>query len=150
MADEPELQKGQSSDWAQYLQQLLQHLGYWNGTADGTFGDDVEHAVKQFQTAYGLTADGVVRADTWAALTGGSAGAGHTGGHDAAHGGGSATGAGGAQSTDPNDRVLEVNWAADFPELHALATVSDFEDYVRHVVGVDPSELQSETQPSVA
>jgi peptidoglycan hydrolase-like protein with peptidoglycan-binding domain len=70
VADEPQLQKGESGEWVQYLQQLLQPAGYWSGDADGTFGDELEQAVMQFQSARGLSADGVVSETTWAALTG--------------------------------------------------------------------------------
>ena len=70
MSDEPELQKDQSGEWVQYLQQLLQQAGYWQADINGEFGDDLESAVKQFQSAYGLSADGQVRHDTWDALTG--------------------------------------------------------------------------------
>ena len=70
MADEPELQRGMTGEWVPYLQQLLQQHGYWTGNIDGEFGDGLEQAVVEFQQATGLTADGVVRPDTWAALTG--------------------------------------------------------------------------------
>lgn len=74
MADEPELQKNQSGKWVQYLQQLLQHAGYWSGEANREFNDQLELVVMQFQNAYGISADGVVRQDTWDALTGSSSG----------------------------------------------------------------------------
>jgi peptidoglycan hydrolase-like protein with peptidoglycan-binding domain len=70
MSDEPELQKNQSGEWVQYLQQMLAHNGYSQGDTNGELGDELEYAVKQYQSAYGLTADGVVRQDTWDALTG--------------------------------------------------------------------------------
>jgi hypothetical protein len=70
MADEPTLQKGQSGEWVKYLQQVMAHYQFWNGVADGEFGDDLEAAVIRVQQTYGITADGVVRAATWAVLTG--------------------------------------------------------------------------------
>jgi len=70
MADEPTLQKGQSGEWVKYLQQVMAHYQFWNGVADGEFGDDLEAAVIRVQQTYGITTDGVVRAATWAVLTG--------------------------------------------------------------------------------
>ncbi|MFI6096541.1 peptidoglycan-binding protein [Lentzea sp. NPDC051213] len=48
-------------------QHLLRHRGY-NITADGDFGSGTETAVKQFQTASGLTADGEIGPLTWPKL----------------------------------------------------------------------------------
>ena len=56
------LKKGMSGLHVQGLQQLL-HI-----YPDGKFGPLTEEAVKEFQTAHGLTADGIVGAKTWAAL----------------------------------------------------------------------------------
>jgi hypothetical protein len=55
------------------LEARLTELGLYNGSADNIFGPDVESAVKAFQTANGLTADGVVGDRTWAALFPGAA-----------------------------------------------------------------------------
>ena len=38
------------------------------GALDGDFGSKTESAVKAFQAAVGLTADGVAGVDTWKAL----------------------------------------------------------------------------------
>lgn len=70
MSDEPELYPGTSGEWVTYLQQLMTYYGYWRGPEDGGFSDDLASAVRILQQQYGLTADGVVRADTWAILTG--------------------------------------------------------------------------------
>jgi peptidoglycan hydrolase-like protein with peptidoglycan-binding domain len=70
VAGEPELSKGQASEWVVYLQQLLRHNGYWDDAEDGAFDDQLETAVQWFQQQYQLGSDGVVRADTWAVLTG--------------------------------------------------------------------------------
>jgi hypothetical protein len=134
MANEPDLQKGQSGEWVLYLQQLLHYVGYWSEDASGEFGDELEQAVMRYQTASGLHADGVVRAETWAALSGSA----------------STDQAAQQHSDDPNERVLDVDWATEFPELHSLAIASDFEEYVRYVVGVDPAVLQTESDEPVA
>jgi peptidoglycan hydrolase-like protein with peptidoglycan-binding domain len=70
MAGEPELQKGLSGEWVQYLQQCLAHHGYWNNATDGEFGEQLEQAVQQFQSAYGQATNGVVGQATWDILTG--------------------------------------------------------------------------------
>ncbi|MEV1286519.1 penicillin-insensitive murein endopeptidase [Micromonospora sp. NPDC049679] len=49
------------------LQYLLQQSGH-NVTADGVFGSGTDAAVKSFQSAKGLTDDGIVGPNTWAAL----------------------------------------------------------------------------------
>lgn len=114
MADEPELQEGISGEWVQYLQRLLQSAGYWSGGETGEFGPELSAAVQTFQSAYNLYADGVVRAEVWGVLTGET-----------------------NQSTDGNQSgtVLDAN---EFPEILALVNASDWESYVRDVVGVDP------------
>ena len=56
------LKKGMSGLHVQGLQHLL-HI-----YPDGKFGPLTEEAVKEFQEAHGLVADGIVGAKTWAAL----------------------------------------------------------------------------------
>ena len=50
------------------LQTALTTLGYAPGTADGTYGTKTAEAVAAFQTAKGLTADGIAGAKTLAAI----------------------------------------------------------------------------------
>ena len=50
------------------LQNLLAERGFNPGVADGIFGDNTEAAVKQFQQANNLAADGIVGPNTWQAL----------------------------------------------------------------------------------
>jgi peptidoglycan hydrolase-like protein with peptidoglycan-binding domain len=61
------LKKGSTGSEVRYLQRLLGNAGYTLET-DGSFGAATQEAVKAFQTANGLEADGQVGTLTWAAL----------------------------------------------------------------------------------
>ena len=50
------------------LQRRLAELGFYTGPVDGTFGPVTHGAVTDFQRDCGLTADGVVEAETLATL----------------------------------------------------------------------------------
>ena len=52
------------------VQALLNGLGHNAGTADGLYGDNTAGAVKRFQLANSLAADGIVGRDTWHRLLG--------------------------------------------------------------------------------
>lgn len=58
------LQVGSRGTQVKYLQINLNILNYNAGTADGVFGNGTKNAVKRFQRAYGLTADGVAGKNT--------------------------------------------------------------------------------------
>ena len=47
------------------LQQILKDEGYYNGGLDGKFGSGLERAVKAFQKANNIYADGVVGNQTY-------------------------------------------------------------------------------------
>ena len=128
MADEPELQKGQSSEWVQYLQQMLQYAGYWQGEADGEFGDDLEQAVMQFQSAYGLPADGMVAASTWSALTSGSSSSDDTSGAED-----------GQEDTD--SVYVDTSY---LPVTQALIEMNGDADMYLASIGIDPQSLTQE------
>lgn len=67
----PTLRKGSKGADVCYLQQLLnEHLYQREIEEDGVFGSATQDAVKEFQAANGLTADGVVGPLTWEALYG--------------------------------------------------------------------------------
>lgn len=51
-----------------YVQTYLNKLGYSCGTADGEFGANTHKGVLAFQTAKGLTKDGIVGLNTWKKL----------------------------------------------------------------------------------
>ena len=50
------------------LQRLMTRLGFYSGPIDGHYGPATTEAVKQLQTDLGLTADGLVGAETVAAF----------------------------------------------------------------------------------
>jgi peptidoglycan hydrolase-like protein with peptidoglycan-binding domain len=62
------LKPGMSGSSVTALQQALTQLGYNPGTADGSYGPSTTQAVTAFQTAKGLTADGVAGPATLAAI----------------------------------------------------------------------------------
>ena len=66
----PMVAMGSSGDAVTTLQTKLNELGYNCGEADGVFGQNTLNAVIAFQTAKGLTADGIVGTQTWAELLG--------------------------------------------------------------------------------
>jgi peptidoglycan hydrolase-like protein with peptidoglycan-binding domain len=63
----PVVQNGSQGHPIRTLQFLLRAHGH-NLTVDGMFGPATEAAVKAFQTSKGMTADGIMRAQTWSTL----------------------------------------------------------------------------------
>ncbi len=66
----PTLSKGSSGADVTRLQQALRARGY-TLAVDGAFGDGTRSVVVSYQSARGLTADGIVGANTWTALQAG-------------------------------------------------------------------------------
>jgi putative chitinase len=64
---EPVLKRGSDSDAVGELQSMLKAKGF-DIAIDNEFGAATELAVKQFQAASGLNANGIVGAETWKAL----------------------------------------------------------------------------------
>jgi peptidoglycan hydrolase-like protein with peptidoglycan-binding domain len=63
----PVVQNGSQGHPIRTLQFLLRAHGH-NLTVDGMFGPATEAAVKAFQTSKGMTADGIMSAQTWLTL----------------------------------------------------------------------------------
>ena len=63
----PVVQNGSQGHPIRTLQFLLRARGH-NLTVDGMFGPATEAAVKAFQTSKGMTADGIMSAQTWSSL----------------------------------------------------------------------------------
>lgn len=59
---------GAEGDTVREIQKRLKDWGYYFGNVDGYYGQQTANAVKKFQTANGLTSDGVVGRATAAAL----------------------------------------------------------------------------------
>ncbi|MFE8601182.1 peptidoglycan-binding domain-containing protein [Archangium violaceum] len=70
----PTLKLGASGASVKTLQQALANAGFSPGAVDGQFGPKTAAAVKAFQNAKGLVADGIVGPKTWAKLTAAPAG----------------------------------------------------------------------------
>ena len=68
--DKPTLRRGDKGAYVTLAQTELIQKGYSCGSsgADGAFGKNTEAAVKAFQKDHGLTVDGVIGQNTWAAL----------------------------------------------------------------------------------
>jgi len=64
----PTVQRGSRGSAVEALQARLKTLGFDPGPIDGIFGSGTEAAVKAFQRARGLAADGVVGPLTWGRL----------------------------------------------------------------------------------
>jgi peptidoglycan hydrolase-like protein with peptidoglycan-binding domain len=62
---EPTLRKGSRDPAVRDLQEALTALGYHPGPVDGIFGQRTEDAVKAFQRANSISADGIVGPITW-------------------------------------------------------------------------------------
>lgn len=59
------VKKGASGTFVYLIEFILSAKGYYTGAMDASFGSGLRAAVKAFQKAVGLKADGVVGAETW-------------------------------------------------------------------------------------
>ncbi len=62
------IKEGSTGNAVTILQEKLKLLGYFPGSITGSFGPETTNAVKTFQRANGLTADGIVGLNTWTVL----------------------------------------------------------------------------------
>lgn len=66
--ERPLLRRTARGEEVKALQQRLRAAGFLAGAADGIFGPQTERAVRKYQRAQGLKADGIVGPLTWGAL----------------------------------------------------------------------------------
>jgi murein L,D-transpeptidase YcbB/YkuD len=61
--------EGTQKDKIRSIQECLKNAGFYNGKIDGVRGRQTRNAIRQFQKANGLKADGVVGKKTWEFLS---------------------------------------------------------------------------------
>jgi N-acetylmuramoyl-L-alanine amidase len=64
----PTLQLGSQGESVRELQAMLMLLGYYPGPVTGIYQEDTAAATRRFQSAAGVTADGIVGPATWSRL----------------------------------------------------------------------------------
>jgi len=64
----PTLRRGSAGPYVRLLQARLKDYGFDPGPVDGVFGSGTEAAVRKFQSAFWLVADGIVGPTMWASL----------------------------------------------------------------------------------
>ena len=122
--DSSTLKRGSQGTLVKNMQQKLKDLGYYTGSVTGNFGTITEEAVRSFQRANGLTADGVAGVSTLNKLYAMS-GSGTTGGTE--NPGGSS---GGQTTTAPNAAsVRNVNWYTGIRPKYKAGTVMQIYDF---------------------
>ena len=74
----PQLRRGSLSNYVLIAQDDLNTLGYTTGGLDGIFGAATQNAVRNYQRAVGLSADGIIGCNTWRSLQEAVVGTGRT------------------------------------------------------------------------
>ena len=103
------LRMGDKSAQVMVMQQYLRELGYLSTEPDGQFGSATERAVKLFQEANGLTADGVAGMGTLSILYSGNA----TAKNDYFGGGSSGGSSGSAAPTPKPNTNIVIQWESE-------------------------------------
>ncbi len=110
------LRRGDDNSEVMVLQQYLMSLGYLSAQPDGQFGSGTERAVKLFQEANGLTADGIAGKGTLSILYGGGAVR-----YDEYFGGGSAAQPAATATPKPNTDIV-IQWESEGDDVYQYQT----------------------------
>ena len=106
------LRRGDENGEVMVLQQYLMSLGYLSAQPDGQFGSGTERAVKLFQEANGLTADGIAGKGTLSILYGGSAVS-----YGEYFGGGNAASPSATATPRPNTDIV-IQWESEGDDVY--------------------------------
>lgn len=123
------LKEGSSGTSVSQMQSALLNLGYYTGKVTGSFGSLTQEAVKAFQRANGLSADGVAGSSTLNKLYSGSAVAksgSSTSNNTASNGNNNVTASG---STPSAASVKNVNWFTSIRTKYKAGTVVTIYDF---------------------
>lgn len=129
---------GDSSEDVRTLKQKLREGGYFEGPDDAYFGEDLANAVRAYQTAHGLTVDGVVGPETWGNIHGDPR---YPNNSTGALGGAPSGGGGGGDMAEIKKRYPQFAYLIDDPEMGAILR----EDARRALAGdpMPPNEFEA-------
>jgi peptidoglycan hydrolase-like protein with peptidoglycan-binding domain len=68
VTNRPTLRRGSPQNTIALVKEMQKKLGFMGSMVDGDFGPTTEAAVRRFQRAHNMVADGIVGPATWAAL----------------------------------------------------------------------------------
>ena len=128
--DSSTLKQGSQGTLVQNMQQRLKDLGYYDGTVTGNFGPLTEEAVKRFQSAQGLTVDGIAGVNTLNKLYAMATGSGSTSSGSSGSTSAGGTVISGMATTMPDPAsVQNVNWYTYIRPKYDAGTVMQIYDF---------------------
>ena len=128
--DSSTLKQGSQGTLVKNMQQRLKDLGYYDGTVTGNFGPLTEEAVKRFQSAQGLTVDGIAGVNTLNKLYAMATGSGSTSSGSSGTTSSGGTVISGMATTMPNPAsVQNVNWYTYIRPKYDAGTVMQIYDF---------------------
>ena len=128
--DSSTLKQGSQGTLVKNMQQRLKDLGYYDGTVTGNFGPLTEEAVKRFQSAQGLTVDGIAGVNTLNKLYAMSTGSGSTSSGSSGSTSAGGTVISGMATTMPDPAsVQNVNWYTYIRPKYDAGTVMQIYDF---------------------
>lgn len=128
--DSSTLKQGSQGTLVKNMQQKLKDLGYYDGTVTGNFGPLTEEAVKRFQSAQGLTVDGIAGVNTLNKLYAMSTGSGSTSSGSSGTTSSGGTVISGMATTMPDPAsVQNVNWYTYIRPKYDAGTVMQIYDF---------------------